>query len=72
MCPTIRPMATNAGPSREASDKAENVNVIHSRFLAESSRHTKWQENPKMLGNGGLDRTEDDCDFDALRAGQGS
>jgi calcium uniporter protein, mitochondrial len=64
-------MATNPGWSREAANQAENINVSHSRFLAEGSRSTEWKESPNMLGNGGLDHKDEESDLDAMQIGQG-
>ena len=72
MCASIR-FSSNA-PARQADNEFENVNVGHSRFLAESSRHSKWKDDPKVpTGTGGLDNHPDeDSNFDSLQSGKGA
>lgn len=48
---------------------SENINVGHSRFLAESSSRSKWNETSQAPGNGGLDSPGED--FDTLPEGKG-
>ena len=48
----------------------ESINVGHSRFLAESKPGTKWKENSKIPGNGGLDHPVEE--YDTLPLGKGS
>ena len=59
--------------TKPVDNTAENVNVGHSRFLAESSRHSRWKEDPNVpMGHGGLDNhSDDDADYDALQGGKG-
>lgn len=47
----------------------ENLNVSHSRFLAEGSRAAKWTDDPATPGNGGADSPAED--YDALPDGKG-
>ncbi|GJE93134.1 hypothetical protein PsYK624_092930 [Phanerochaete sordida] len=67
MCASIRFNSNLA--ARKADNEAENVNVGHSRFLAESSRHSKWTDDSKVpTGTGGPD---EGSDFDVLQDGKG-
>lgn len=71
VCSRIRLNSSLA--ARQADNEAENLNVGHSRFLAESSRHTKWKEDSQVMTDmGGLDHNADkDPDLDALQSGKG-
>lgn len=51
------------------TQEAENLNVSHSRFLAEKSRTAKWKEDDEDWG-GETDLKESE-DFDNLAAGKG-
>ncbi|EIM87039.1 uncharacterized protein STEHIDRAFT_146606 [Stereum hirsutum FP-91666 SS1] len=51
------------------TQEAENLNVSHSRFLAEKSRSAKWKEDDEDWG-GETDLKESE-DFDNLAAGKG-
>lgn len=51
------------------TQEAENLNVSHSRFLAEKSRTAKWKEDDEDWG-GETDLKETE-DFDNLAAGKG-
>lgn len=58
ICASLRFMST----AQEAAMKKENLNVGHSRFLAEGRSSTKWTENSMVPGNGGLDHAGEDLD----------
>lgn len=72
VCASIR-FDSNAA-ARRTDNEAENVNVGHSRFLAESSRHSQWRDDSKVpTGVGGLDNPSDEgSDIDAVQSGKGA